>query len=161
MRKNRAQEEMVGFVLIVILIAIIGLVFLAINLSKKPEKVRSKELESFIQASMRYSSECFSRPEIRYDLKDLISACYSKETCLNNRTACNVLNETLTGILRSSFKPGEEMPVKAYIFEAFDREANKTIIRLEEGRCTGTISASDISIPALAGNLNAQIEICS
>ena len=161
MRIKKGQEEIIGFVLIIVLVAIIALVFLAINLRRAPEKLPSTELESFLQASMRYGTDCFSSPEIRYNLKDLIVACDNREKCMNDADACDVLNKTLMQILKENWNPGAENPNKYYGFKAYNQETNRTIASLKEGVCTGTMTFSDISIPSLSGDLKAELEICS
>lgn len=154
---KRSQEEMVGFVLIVVLVTIIALVFLAISLRQAPASLDNKEITSFMQSAMRYSSDCYPSKEIRYDLKDLIKACYNDERCLNGTLACDMLNKTAAGIMRESWKVGNETPVKSYTFKAYKKEMNETIIRLKDGNCTGSISGSSISI---SNGIEVELEIC-
>lgn len=157
MKKN-SQEEMVGFVLIVVLVTIIALVFLAISIRKAPASLPSRELESFMQSAMKYSSDCYSTAERRQEVKDLIKSCYDNKKCLDGKEACNVLNETLTGILKTSWKPGENNPIKAYDLFIFDSKTNKTISSLKQGNCLGNrIGASML----VSGDIKAELEICS
>lgn len=157
LRGKLSQEEMVGFVLIVVLVTIIALVFLAISIRKSPEKLPSAEIESFIQSAMKYSSDCYSSAERRLDLKDLIKACSNKEKCMDDRETCIVLNETLTGMLRESWKPGISS-VKSYKLEIYEGKLNRTIIKLEEGICTGNIAGTSILV---FSDIKAEFEICS
>ncbi len=156
---KRSQEEIVGFVLIILLVTIIALVFLVINIRKPAEKLPSNELESFLQASMRYSTECFITSERRYDLKDLIVSCNDNERCMNNKTSCEMLNETIIRILDESWKPGKDNPVKSYKLRIY--ENNLTMLRLKNGNCTGMITFSGYNIPVYSGDIITELEICS
>jgi len=157
-RNNRSQEEIVGFVLIVVLVTIIALVFLAINIRKAPEKLASSEVEGFIQSAMKYSTDCFSSAERRYNLKDLIKACYNSEKCLDGRECCRVLNETLSSMLRESWKPGADRPVKAYTINIYESKLNRTIIKLEEGIYSGNRAGTSMLV---SNDIKAEFEICS
>jgi len=56
---KKAQEEMVGFALIIIVVAVILLVFLSIGLRKDGrEDVESYEVASFIQSLLQYHTSC-------------------------------------------------------------------------------------------------------
>jgi len=117
MKSNKkSQEEMVGFVLIMIIVAVILVVFLGFSLSNsKKETVESYEAESFMQAILQYTTEC------RSDLGELsvqrtIFECYEGKSCLDGREACAVLNSTLRDILDESWKIEEGSPITGYEF---------------------------------------------
>jgi len=149
---------MVGFVLIVVLVTVIGLIFLAITLRKPVERLPSAEIDNLMQSAMRYSSDCYSSVERRYDIKDLIKACNKGELCLDGNSSCSVLNKTLTSLLDQSFRPGENNPVKYYGFNAIERVTNRTIMGLKNGKCTGTRAGSNLLITS---EIAIDFEICS
>jgi len=157
-KSKRSQEEIVGFVLIVVLVTIIALIFLAISIRKAPETSQSSEVEAFMQSAMKYSTDCYSSAEARYDLKDLIKACYESRKCLDGREACRALNSTVSGMLDNSWKPGADNPVKAYRFKIYNIKTNKTIINMRNGNCIGNIAGTPILIPT---DIRAELEICS
>jgi hypothetical protein len=144
LKNNNSQEEMIGFVLIIVLVTIIALVFLAINLRKPATSLPSKELESFLQTSMRYSTDCYSSPEIRLDVKDLIIACSDNERCLAGNSSCDLLKITFQGMISQAWKPGSL--TSYYSLKIYD-DLNRTILNLRDGNCTGTRTLSDVSIP--------------
>lgn len=159
---KKAQEEIVGFVLIIVLVAIIALVFLGISIRKPVEKLPSNEVDSWIQAAKRYSTECYSSPELRKDLKDLIVSCSLRDACFDGRDSCAVLEGTLRNLLQDSWMPGEDSPVKAYNFEARNVDTNQTVISLREGNCSSTQTFSDSPIPSsLSGDIIISLEICT
>jgi len=56
---RKGQEEIVGFALIIIIVAVILLVFLAFSLNK-PEKedLENYVVKGFLDATLAYTSEC-------------------------------------------------------------------------------------------------------
>jgi len=108
------QEEMVGFVIIVVLISVILLVLLSFLLrSPASEVVKDSEVEGFILATLQYTSTCENQVEF-LSLKDLIVSCEEKETCLDERDSCDILNETLKGIIENAWNVKEGSAVKGY-----------------------------------------------
>ncbi len=157
---KKSQEEIIGFVLIILLVTVIAIVFLAISLRKEVERLPSDEIESFLQASMRYSTECFISPERRYNLKDVIVSCAeTNERCMNNQTACVNLNETMGFLLRQSWAPCPDCPANSYNFHVFD-EDNRTLASLKGGNCSGTRTYSQVFLPSYSGKITSELEIC-
>ncbi|MBU4116158.1 MAG: hypothetical protein KKG94_00235, partial [Nanoarchaeota archaeon] len=76
---KRSQEEIVGFALIIIIVAVILLIFLGFYL-RAPQKeiIESYEIESFIQSFLQYTSDCESNLEF-LPVKNLIFACYENQ----------------------------------------------------------------------------------
>jgi len=109
---KKAQEEMVGFGLIVIVVAVILLVFLSFALRKPKIEVESYEVESFIQVALQYTTDCRNNLEYR-SIQDLIFDCYNKETCLDGKDSCDVLEFTLKEITEKSWKI-ENRPIEGY-----------------------------------------------
>lgn len=111
---KKAQEEMVGFVLIIILVAVILLAFLAFSLNK-PQKdtIESYEVENFIQAFLQYNSDCGNDLEY-YSMQDLIFECDLKNKCSDEKDSCDVLNTTLKELVNVSWPVGENRPYKGY-----------------------------------------------
>ena len=58
LENKSAQEEMVGFGLIIVLVAIIFIVFIAIYLKKPVEVTEDYEIGSFIQSTLQYTTIC-------------------------------------------------------------------------------------------------------
>ena len=117
--KNKAQEEMVGFVLILIVVAVIILVFLSISLRKPRDVVESYEVESFLQALSQHVSNCsINYASNKVEIKDLIEECFQGSLCLNGKTACEELNSTLSILIQNSWQISEDRPNKAYVFNS-------------------------------------------
>jgi len=133
---KRSQEEMVGFVLIIVLVAVIALVFLAISMRKPVGMTRSYELQAFLQSSLSVTTECKQNPLKIYDFKDLIGACYKNEVCLSGKTACEVLDYTAKDLIENSFRIDKSGEYKSYEFEINAETGN--ILSLERGEKKGS-----------------------
>lgn len=140
--RKKAQEEMIGFALIIVIVAVILLIFLGFSL-KEPEKkaIENFEVNSFIQSTLHYTSDCRDNLEF-ITIQKLIFDCSSKETCLDERNSCEVLNNTLKEIVENSWKT-ENSPVRGYSLE-INRE-NQTIISLAKGDTTRNSKGSSQS----------------
>jgi len=153
-KNKKGQEEIVGFVLIIVLVVVISLIFLAISLKKPQEKLENTELETFVQSSLKYTTICYESPEKRQNVKDLIVSCNSGGKCLSNKTACSVLNETVSDMMKKSWKVGTS--VKAYNLKIYSA-LNKTILQVRDGNCSGTKIGARVMI---LGGIREEIEIC-
>ena len=132
---KKAQEEMVGFALIVIIVSVILVIFLGFSLRDQgKENVESYEVESFIQSFLQYTSECRDNFDF-LSVQELISDCNDNKKCSDGKKACDILNETLKGITGESWRIGKERPVNGY--ELKINSLNKNILELKEGNTTG------------------------
>lgn len=126
-----AQEEMVGFALILIIVSIIIIVFVALTLTKpQTEEVQSYEVESFLQAVLQHTSDCEDYGGM-LSVQNLVFRCKTGGYCLDGRDTCEVLNETLTGIITGFWRGGSgyKLSISA---------ENESILEIEEGNFTGT-----------------------
>ena len=134
--KNKlGQEEMIGFAMIIIIVAVVVLVFIGFSLrNPQTENVESYEVESFLQSALQYTTDCESNIE-RLSIQKLIFSCYSKEQCLDGRKSCDVLRDEMTKMLNESWKIGEERPVKGYDL-IIRTDKNESILVLSQGEIT-------------------------
>src|SRR3989338_10745103 len=103
MKNKFGQEEMVGFALILILVAIIILVFIGFSIrSPEKESVESYEVESFLQSMLQYTTSCENNIE-KLPVQKLVFSCNAKEKCLDGRDSCEVLQTELESILKESW----------------------------------------------------------
>ena len=139
--KNRkAQEEIVGFSLIIIIVAVILLFFLFFALrNNDTESVQSYEVESFIQASLQYTTQCEDNFG-QVSLQELIFECNNERLCADGQEACTVLDAELNGILEESWPVGANRPVKGYDLMIFAN--NRQILNITEGNITGESKGS-------------------
>lgn len=119
---KKGQEEMVGFALIVIIVAVVLLVFLSFSL-RAPEKeaIQSYEIDNFIESVLAYTIED------NVDIRDLIRDCKRDENC-------DVLERELNGILEESWTVEEGSVIRGYSLKI--NNGDKEIFNVEKGDIT-------------------------
>jgi len=100
---------MVGFIIIILMVMIIGVIFLGISLRKSVQgsgvEATDAEISNFMSASLGYVTDCAKDYEPNYrTIEDVIDDCYAKRSCADGRKTCDVLNKTYSEIL-PNFKP--------------------------------------------------------
>ena|SRR3989344_8167392 len=111
---KKAQEEIVGFALILIVTAVMLLIFLVFSAkNNQKEAVESYEIESFVQSMLQYTTDCrdFLEP---LDIQKTISKCKNKNSCVDGRDSCDVLNSELKSMLEESWIVNSGSSVKGY-----------------------------------------------
>ncbi len=114
-KNKKAQEELAGFALILVLLGIILLAFLVASLRKSDGgEVRNYEVDSFLQSALQQTTRCELNG--RYiDIKDLIFKCEQEATCINDvGEACEVLEEAFNEMTTKSWNMGEGSQYKGY-----------------------------------------------
>lgn len=134
---KKAQEEMIGFALIIILVSMIILTLLFFTLrGSQKEIVESYEVESFLQSALQYTSNCKSEDNLEfYTLQKLIFECNARTNCLNSKSSCEVLEETFKEVLEESWMVGEDNKYKGYLLNITLNDEEFQIIK--EGNLTG------------------------
>jgi hypothetical protein len=140
MINKKAQEEMVGFAIILILVAIIFIVLLSIYIKKPQENVENAQANSFVQAFLQYTTAC-EQNSVNITVQRLIFKCQEKENCSYNMNPCKVLNDTLKGIVKESWEVGEENPVKGYSLIILTEKGQ--VLNISEGVVTNNYKGSE------------------
>lgn len=132
----KGQEEMIGFALIIIIVAVILLVFLGISLRQpQEENVKSYEVENFLQATLQYTGECRDDSDLEFlSIRRLITACGRGETCLDGKETCMILETDLREIMENSWKL--DGPIKAYELKVVSGGAELFPV-IKQGNLTG------------------------
>lgn len=113
-KKKSAQEEIAGFGIILIVIAVIAVVFISLSLNKaQKQELEDYESSGFLSALMEKTTDCEKNAKF-LSVKDLIFECGRDYNCVNGENSCNVLNETLGSSLRDNWQVGQEYPIKGY-----------------------------------------------
>jgi len=133
MRSKNGQEEMVGFVLIIIIVAVILLIFLSISLKSPNKGQDSYKANSFVQAYQQYTTTCSIKGEY-LSIQDLVSECIKKETCLNSEKACDVLDQTSKEILEKSWIVENGSLIQGYSLRIISN--NEEVLFIEKGNST-------------------------
>ena len=175
--ENKAQHEIVGFVLIVLIVSIVGVIFLAITLGNpKSENKNSVEVSHLLEASMYYTTDCAINyiPQYR-SIQDLIKECYKDQSgdsriCLSGSKVCEELETNLKNILSRSLDISDESANKGYnidIYFASDDEKNPNdlILQFNEGNfinCSAIVGGSH-PVPVSSfgfGRIETELKVC-
>lgn len=146
MISKRGQQEMVGFVLIVVIVLVGMIVFLIFNL-RQNNLVESDIANNILSSIMKTSSSCAIVYEPNYDdMRDLFRSCYDGRRCSNsNEMACDVLERSLEEMLDEVV--ALEPIISAYQLDFLHNNAEgaEGIIHLVKGnsQCSGTVYGSE------------------
>jgi hypothetical protein len=157
-KSKRAQEEMVGFVLIIVIVAVIGLFFMFIMSKQAKPYTPSSEIESFLQSSLIYTTSCYPEQGASpYNLQYLAEACSNSKICNNGEDSCSILNKTISELLESSFNINQESKYKAYRFNIY--EYGESMLSLEKGNLTGNLYGAEVKFYTSSGSMNMTLKL--
>ncbi len=144
MRERKGQEEIVGFVAVVVLVSVVALIFITLTLRGGGEVVVNDEgVREALESALQYTSDCSLLGAQGYaSLGDLFQPCMENSLCEDGRASCDVLNNTLENLLTLGLRVGPDRPYKGFIFSASrgasnSTEAPESILGLQKGNCTG------------------------
>lgn len=165
-KSKKGQEEIVGFVLVVVLVAVVFLVFLGISLRQKAPvtEKESGDVYQFLESAMQFSSECVISSEPAFlNLGELVKSCYSGANCISGKSACEVLEKTAREIVESSWKVGADRAVKGYVFNStYSSEIrNEEIMFISRGNCSFNMVGAEYFFSAHPGTITVSLKICS
>jgi hypothetical protein len=135
MRNKKAQEEMIGFVLIVVLVSIILLILLRVYLNSDSNNgnLESLQVENYLSSLLQTTSECQIAGNY-LDYRELVFSCIENRNCENIGNSCDYLEKFSKNALNVSW-PTENKPEKAYSY--FIKEGNSSYLGIEKGNFTG------------------------
>lgn len=145
--KRKGQEEMMGFLMIILLVVIIGLVFLAFSLRQKtkPVEQHAMQADDLLQAILLYTSDCKKSYDM-LNVRELIKECNNNnEKCENQETRiCDKLNQTLEKLLEKAMGTSiQNAFIHGYVLEI----NGSRYLKIEKGNITGNYFTSLVPIP--------------
>ncbi|MDO8516778.1 MAG: hypothetical protein Q7S33_01515 [Nanoarchaeota archaeon] len=158
---KKSQQEIIGFVLIVVLVIVAGFVFLLISLQTPAAEINSAKINDLIYSTLKYTSKCAISSEPNYDsIEELINSCADNEKCSNlDIVACDYLNQSLTEIIPELIKL-ESPPVSAYQLKIYRQNSNDNMFNLKQGDCKGNVYGSQRSISKYPDNIVVNLRLC-
>tara|TARA_Y100000310_G_C20540296_1_gene742937 strand:+ start:93 stop:623 length:531 start_codon:yes stop_codon:yes gene_type:complete len=174
MKNKKAQHEIVGFVLIIIIVSIIGLIFLSFMIGRgEPITQESVKISNLLSASMYYTSDCAINYVPNYkNGQDLIKECFENSlgVCLNQEKVCDSLNSTMKKMIEDSLDVDLDKPNKAYELLIYYRDSDENlpdeqILGLAQGvygNCSSEIGGWHfINVGGIApGTINVELDVC-
>lgn len=166
---RRAQEEIVGFVVVVVLLAIVLLVFLSFMLRSPPATRESVGVSQLAQGVLAFTTSCSLSSGSDYaSVGEVLSACAQNNPCADESSSCTILNETITTIMMASLHVGNDTVVKGYTFNAHMVSSNSTdttsgrlIFSVTNGTCTsGKQHGSSDFQPTRGSLIRSELTVC-
>lgn len=160
--RNKSQQEMVGFVLIVVLVMVGLMVFLVISLRNVPENKGSLEVGNILDAVMKHTTECAVVYEPDYDdFEDLFKSCHQEDRCSNlNKSACDYLNESLHAVMSDLMKSEADVSFYEVDFFVKDSEGQLGLLQISDGNCTGNVKSAQRSVVSDSNSLIIRMKVC-
>jgi len=163
---KKAQEEIVGFVMIVVVVAVLGLILLVISLRNPGENQKdSKDARLFLESVEELTLECSGNGG--ENARKLLISCYNNEMCESGKKACDGLKEALEGSIASGFSYGPERAIKGYEFNAsYSRNSSaisgrREVLFISKGNCSsGNRRGAEQFISASLGVISYSLELC-
>ena len=180
-KTTKSQQEAVGFVVIIMIVLILGVIFLGISLRNKGKVVSSDdaEISNFLIASSSYTTDCYKDNEPFYrSLGDLTKDCYLRDfkqiACPNGANPCDVLNATYSEMIKYYAPAGKLIYYKlSFYYEKLvdneadplagkERQKTQDFMFLASGNSNkcGTRRAGRTQISSDEGNVVTEFEIC-
>lgn len=162
---RKAQEEIVGFVLLVVIVMVVMVILLAIFMRKGEADYKDfRDSSDFLKAATEYTTDCAIDYVPSYvELGELISECQDEKECVDGRIACLVLNDTIKSLVSASWNITSDSPQKGYLFEASLKAGTitKEFFSVSEGNCSsGIIRGGEHSTPSQFGTIITRLNIC-
>jgi hypothetical protein len=162
--RDRGQQEIVGFVLIVVLVVVGLMVFLVISMRGGGEDLESVRVSNILDVLMRTTTECAIVYEPDYDtFEDLFKSCYGGKICSNlGRDACDYLNESLADVVDGMMMTESGVVGWGIYFVEKDDDGEVGILKIEDwGNCSGGVSGAQRSIVSGGDKLIVRMRVCS
>lgn len=160
---KKAQEEIVGFVLIVVIVSILMVVFLGILLRKPAVISENLDVSQFLDSMLEYNTKCAIGYVPRYaSVGELMGYCYEGRLCVSGEKSCAVLNESINEIISSSWLVDEGSYYSGYDFDSVYMKNNRTysIASTAKGNCT-LYRGADNFFEHQGGVITSTIKICT
>lgn len=163
-RNKKGQQEMIGFVLIVVLVVVGLMIFLTISVrNSDTNEVESLTTTNLLNSLMGHTTDCAIVFEPKYDtFEDLFKSCYQNKRCSNleNKLSCEYLNESLTLVLGDALKT--DATIAGYELTFFEKDGAGILVNAF-GQCQNvrSISSSQRNLISGSKSLIVRLKICN
>ena len=159
---KKGQEEIAGFVAIVLIVTIIMVIFIGVTLNKKSYDRKNIGLMYYLQSMSQVTSNCSSYGANYRDVADLIRDCHNNRKCSSGANSCEELNNTLRSMMNATLTYGANYSRSGYIFSAIYKFGVKEdkIISIKLGNCSDDYTKADITFSDLPGTITSSMQEC-
>jgi hypothetical protein len=158
---KKAQQEIVGFVLIVIIVVIALLIYMVIKAISPADIYTSTTANNILESIIETSTQCKISSSSDYaTIGDIMQYCYKNKYCSNIDTnCCDLLNSTLKEILDNILETEATINTYEINYTFFSDDSYEQKIFFSNGTCLGTIYGSDPQIKMISGNDGTSLEL--
>jgi hypothetical protein len=145
---KRAQQEMVGFVLIVVMVIVALFVFLIINVGQKDileaDDGAQNLADNILSSIMKTTTGCAPISEPDFDVvSELFQSAYENKRCNNiGVMAEDYLNETISEIMESVSSTEATITEYELDYSVRDDVGQSLVLRVRAGNCVGVLYGS-------------------
>lgn len=165
---RKGQEEAVGFVAIIVIVALVTVFFIGLSIrNAEPQAIRSASVNQFLESSSAFTSSCDLGMRDKYaNMGQLIESCSrnTQTSCFDGANVCTVYSETMQTLLSKAWRPAAEGPVKGYVLNvSYDTQTeNEHILALVNGSCEGNYITEETLSPDTfrGGTFVTSLQIC-
>lgn len=156
---KKGQQEIVGFVLIVVLVMVGLMVFLIISVRDTGEGEAAVGVSNTLDVLMRMTTDCAISYVPDYDeFEDLFKSCYVGDSCSNlNMSACAYLNESFGDVVSALMESEGDVGAWDVWFSVKDGAG---ILKWGNGNCTGRVDGAQKSIVSGSDSLVVRMSVC-
>ncbi|UCD20646.1 MAG: hypothetical protein JSW08_02625 [archaeon] len=152
--KRKGQEETMGFVIIILILVVVGVVFLGFALNKGAKDVdpHKKQVEDLMQSMLLFTTDC----EVAGDtlnVRELIRECerIPDKDCANQVNVCDKRNEIMEDLLDNTLGQGIVAGVENAFIQGFTLDFNSSVYTvpsiIERGNLSGNYFSAYVPIP--------------
>jgi hypothetical protein len=174
---KKSQQEILGFVLIVVIVSIVGVIFLVLTMGRTQSTAHNSiEISNLLESSMHYTTDCAVNYIPQYkDGQDLIKSCYNENlgnylNCLDGRNVCTALATTMENIIQDTLDVHEDSPNKAFKLNIYfsptnEQEPNQEMLEINQGlfqNCTSRTGGSHLIDATFinSGTIHVELQVC-
>lgn len=139
---KKGQQEIAGFVIIVVMVVVGLLIFLVMSVRNNEVKDTSELVTSLLTSMIKHTTECVIREPNPANIGELIARVYTESpSCLNTKQDARAyLVETIEDLMDGVL--AGESRINAYQIEIKDSEG-EPIVRIGKGSCEGRVAKGE------------------
>jgi len=155
--EKRGQQEIAGFVIIVVLVVVVALIFMVISFRNRDSASNSVEVGALLHALLEQTTECVVREPLPLNFGELIRETYGGiPSCRNGETTRDYLNRTLYETMANVLRM--ETRFEAWQMDIYSSgEDGLPVAKFWHGSCG---DRETIGADRLTGDLRVELKVC-
>ncbi len=155
---KKAQQEIAGFVLIVIIVVIALVIYMVVKAGSPIEITKSVTADNMIESVMDVTTNC--QVGSRYlSIKNLLIECENNRRCSNGDSTCDVLNNTLKKIFDNMLNIETINAYELNYTSFISNTSYDNIFIIRNGSCLGSVYGSMPYDIIIRGDIGVRIDL--